>query len=254
MTVRRLFVALISISFLSGIVSPGLADAQTPSTDEEASSRPKLGAEEPLAPPPPDPLEWFNQPVFEFNLKLDEYALRPIATGYDAVMPNAAQRGVQRFFKNLGVVERFANNLFQGKLPQAGKEVGRFVVNTTIGGVGFFDVADEWLGWKESSEDFGQTLAVYGVPSGPYLMLPFYGPSNIRDTVGFVADGAMNPMTYFLSTLQLIAVRGGTTMGSAINYRSLNLELFEDVNRYTVDLYGAVQDGYQQKREKQIAE
>jgi len=128
------------------------------------------------------------------------------------------------------------------------------VVNTTIGGVGFFDVADEWLGWKESPEDFGQTLAVYGVPSGPYLMLPFYGPSNIRDTVGFVADGAMNPMTYFLSTLQLIAVRGGTTMGSAINYRSLNLELFEDVNRYTVDLYGAVQDGYQQKREKQIAE
>jgi len=85
-------------------------------------------------------------------------------------------------------------------------------------------------------------------------MLPFYGPSNIRDTVGFVADGAMNPMTYFLSTLQLIAVSGGTTMGSAINYRSLNLELFEDVNRYTVDLYGAVQDGYQQKREKQIAE
>jgi phospholipid-binding lipoprotein MlaA len=254
-TVRILLVALMSVSILSGTIVPMSAQAQTQSTDEEtASPRPKLGAEEPTPPPPPDTLEWFNQPVFEFNLKLDEYALRPVATAYDAVMPNAAQRGVQRFFKNLGIVERFANNLFQGKVPQAGQEVGRFVINTTIGGAGFLDVADEWLGWKENPEDFGQTLAVYGVPSGPYLMLPFYGPSNIRDTVGLVADGAMNPMSYFLSTIQIIAVRGGMALGSGINYRSLNLELFEDVNRYTVDLYGAVQDGYQQRRTKQIAE
>jgi phospholipid-binding lipoprotein MlaA len=253
-TARILLATLISVSILSGTIIPMSAQAQTPSDEETTSPRPKLGVDEPLSPPPPDTLEWFNQPVFEFNLKLDEYALRPVATAYDAIMPDAAQRGVQRFFKNLGVVERFANNLFQGKVPQAGQEVGRFVINTTIGGVGFFDVADEWLGWKESPEDFGQTLAVYGVPSGPYLMLPFYGPSNIRDTVGLVADGAMNPMTYFLSTLQLIAVRGGTALGSAINYRSMNLDLFEDVNRYTVDLYGAVQDGYQQRRAKEIAE
>lgn len=255
MTVRILLAALMSVSILSRIIIPMSAQAQTQSTDEETvSPRPKLGVDEPTLPPPPDTLEWFNQPVFEFNLKLDEYALRPVATAYDAVMPNAAQRGVQRFFKNLGIVERFANNLFQGKIPQAGQEVGRFVINTTIGGVGFLDVADEWLGWKESPEDFGQTLAVYGVPSGPYLMLPFYGPSNIRDTVGLVADGAMNPMSYFLSTIQIIAVRGGMALGGGINYRSLNLDLFEDVNRYTVDLYGAVQDGYQQRRAKQIAE
>lgn len=255
MTVPILLAALVSVNILSGTIFPMPAQAQTQSTDEETTSpRPRLGEDEPTPLPSPDTLEWFNQPVFEFNLKLDEYALRPVATAYDAVMPNAAQRGVQRFFKNLGVVERFANNLFQGKVPQAGQEVGRFVINTTIGGAGFLDVADEWFGWKESPEDFGQTLAVYGVPSGPYLMLPFYGPSNIRDTVGLVADGAMNPMTYFLSTLQLIAVRSGTAVGSAINYRSLNLELFEDVNRYTVDLYGAVQDGYQQRRTKQIAE
>jgi phospholipid-binding lipoprotein MlaA len=254
--VRILLVTLMSVSILSGTMSPITVEAQTtPTADETAAPpRPRLGAEEPAPPPSSDTLEWFNQPVFELNLKLDEYALRPVATAYDAIMPNAAQRGVQRFFKNLGVVERFANNLFQGKIPQAGQEVGRFVVNTTIGGVGFLDVADEWLGWQESPEDFGQTLAVYGVPSGPYLMLPFYGPSNIRDTVGLVADGAMNPMSYFLSTLQIIAVRGGLALGSGINYRSLNLELFEDVNRYTVDLYGAVQDGYQQRRAKQIAE
>lgn len=255
MTARTLLVTLMSVSILNGTLSSIAAYAQTPTTGNGvAAPRQGLGAEEPAPLPPPDTLEWFNQPVFEFNLKLDEYALRPVATAYNSIMPDAAQRGVQRFFKNLGVVERFANNLFQGKFPQAGQEVGRFVVNTTIGGVGFLDVADEWLGWKESPEDFGQTLAVYGVPSGPYLVLPFYGPSNIRDTVGLVADGAMNPMTYFLSTVQLIAVRGGTALGSAINYRSMNLELFEDVNRYTVDLYGAVQDAYQQRRAKQIAE
>jgi phospholipid-binding lipoprotein MlaA len=203
---------------------------------------------------PPDPLEPFNQKMFWFNLRLDEYVLRPVATAYDAVLPDAAQRGVQRFFKNLGVVERFANNLLQGKLPGAGKEVGRFVVNTTLGGVGFIDVADHLLGWQESNEDFGQTLGVYGVTSGPYLVLPFYGPSTIRDTVGLAVDSAMNPMNYLLSTVEVFATRGGLTVGSAVNYRSLNLQLFADVDRYAVDLYGAVQDGYLQRREKAIEE
>src|SRR5262245_25204625 len=233
-----------------------VAHAQSATEMDQTSTPPqgKLGAEEPTTPPPPDTLEWFNQPVFEFNLKLDEYALRPVATVYDRVMPDAAQRGVQRFFKNLGVVERFANNLFQGKFPQAGQEVGRFAINTTLGGVGLFDVADQWFGLKESPEDFGQTLAVYGVSSGPYLVLPFYGPSTVRDTVGMAVDSAMNPMNYLLTTVQVIAIRGGLTLVNAVNYRSLNLQFFEDVDRYAVDLYGAVQDGYLQRREKAIEE
>lgn len=204
--------------------------------------------------PPYDPWEPFNQGMFTFNLRLDEYALRPVATGYARLLPNAARQSVGRFFKNLGVVERFANNLFQGKFPGAGQEVGRFVLNTTLGGVGLFDVADMWFDMKESPEDFGQTLAVYGVSSGPYLVLPFYGPSTVRDTVGLAVDSAMNPMNYFLSTVQVVAIRGGLTVGNAINYRSLNLQLFEDVDRYAVDLYGAVQDGYLQRREKAIQE
>ena len=228
-----------------GLLSSGFSVSTATAQPAPADSVPE---------PTPDPLEGINQPVFQFNLKLDQYVLHPIATGYDAVMPNAVQRGVQRFLRNLGVVERFANNLFQGKFPRAGQEVGRFLVNTTLGGVGFVDVAEPLFGWKESPEDFGQTLAVYGVASGPYLVLPFYGPSTIRDTVGLVADGAMNPMNYFLSTVQLLAVRGGTTVFGAVNYRSLNPELFEDVDRYAVDLYGAVQDGYLQRRAKQIEE
>lgn len=201
-----------------------------------------------------DPWEPFNQSMFTFNLKLDEYVLRPVATAYDAVVPDAAQRGVQRFFKNLGVVERFANNLFQGKFAGAGQEVGRFLVNTTLGGVGFVDVAEPVFGWKESPEDFGQTLAVYGVDNGPYLVLPFYGPSTVRDTAGLVVDGALNPMNYLLSTVEVIAIKGGTAVASAINYRSMNLDLFENVERSAVDLYGAVQDGYAQRREQAIKE
>lgn len=201
-----------------------------------------------------DPWEPFNQSMFTFNLKLDEYVLRPVATAYDSVMPDAAQRGVGRFFKNLGIAERLANNLFQGKIDGAGREVGRFLVNTTLGCAGFLDVADSAFGWKESPEDFGQTLAVYGAANGPYLVLPFYGPSTVRDTAGFVVDGALNPMNYLLSTFQVIAIKGGITVASAVNTRSMNLELFQDVDRYSLDLYGAVQDGYLQRREQAIEE
>ena len=217
-------------------------------------AQPTGSLEEAPPPPTPDPLEWFNQPVFEFNLKLDEYVLQPVATGYAKVLPAPARRRVDNFFKNLFVVQRFANNLFQGKFPKAGQAVGRFVINTAIGGVGLFDVADDWLGWKDSEEDLGQTLAFYGISSGPYLVLPFWGPSTIRDTVGLAADAAMNPMNYLLSTTEALAVNGGLTIGRAINSRSLNLELFEDADRYSVDLYGVVQDAYMQRRERQIEE
>ncbi len=142
--------------------------------------------------PPYDPWEPFNQKMFWFNLRLDDYVLRPVATGYSKVVPEPARQSVGRFLKNLGIVERFANNVFQGKFPGAGQEIGRFAINTTLGGVGLFDVADQWFGLKESPEDFGQTLAVYGVSSGPYLVLPFLGPSTVRDTVGLAVDSAMN--------------------------------------------------------------
>ena len=237
--VRVKFLVVILASILVGGLHPVLAQAQ----QEEAQANVVS-----------DPWEPFNEAMFTFNLKLDEYVLRPVATAYDSVMPDAAQRGVQRFFKNLGIAERLANNIFQGKIKGAGLEVGRFLVNTTVGCVGFLDVADSAFGWKESPEDFGQTLAVYGVDNGPYLMLPFYGPSNVRDTAGLVVDGALNPMNYLLPTVQVIAIKGGTTVANAINSRSMNLELFQDADRYSVDLYGAVQDAYMQRREQAIEE
>ena len=202
-----------------------------------------------------DPFEPFNQAMFNFNLKLDEYVLRPVATGYATVLPLGARQGVECFFLNINIAPRLGNKLLQLKLVGAGKELSRFLINTTIGGLGFLDVADSWFGLEASHADFGQTLAQYGMSSGPYLVLPFFGPSTVRDAVGFGVDGAMQPMNYLLPTFpELIAARGGWVVGNAINARSLNLELFESVDRISLDLYGAVQDGYLQRREQVIRE
>ncbi len=201
-----------------------------------------------------DPLAPLNEKIFWFNLKLDKYIMRPVATGYADVLPEDVRVHIGKFWDNVGVIPRFANNLFQLKVAHAGSEAGRFLINSTLGGVGFFDVADPWFGLKEHDEDFGLTLGHYGVPMGPYLMLPFFGPSSIRDAIGRAADGAMNPMSYTLPWYVSFPAQAGASVASAVNYRSLNLQLFEDVDRYAVDLYGAVQDGYIQRRRKKEAE
>jgi phospholipid-binding lipoprotein MlaA len=201
-----------------------------------------------------DPLAPFNEKMFWFNLKLDKWVMRPVATGYADVLPEDVRKHIGNFWDNVGVIPRFANNLFQLKVDRAGTEVGRFLINSTLGGAGFFDVADPWFGLKEHDNDFGLTLGHYGVHMGPYLVLPFYGPSSIRDTVGRAADGAMNPMSYTLPWYVTFPATAGASALTAINYRSLNLQLFEDVDRYAVDLYGAVQDGYIQRRKKREAE
>lgn len=217
----------------------------------QASAEPP-GLQMPTSEAYTDPLAPFNEKMFWFNLRLDQYFLRPVATGYADVLPEGVRRHIGDFWDNIGVIPRFANNLFQLKVPQAGGEAGRFLINTTLGGVGFFDVANDWFGLKEHDTDFGLTLYKYGAPMGPYLVLPFLGPSSIRDAVGRAADGAMNPINYTLPAWWMpLAINGGTEVASAINYRSLNLELFEDVDRYAIDLYGAVQDGYIQHRRNQ---
>ncbi len=213
------------------------------------------GQDEVAPQPTADPFEPFNQAMLSFNLKLDEYILHPVATGYAAVLPLGARQGVGRFFHNINIAPRLGNKLLQMKLVGAGKELSRFVINTTLGSLGFFDVAGSWFGLEASHADFGQTLAQYGISPGPYLVLPFFGPSTVRDAVGLSVDGAMQPMNYLLPTYpETIAARGGWVMGNAANFRSLNLELFENVDRFSVDLYGAVQDGYLQQRERIVQE
>ena len=202
--------------------------------------------------PTPDPLAPFNEKMFEFNRGVDTYVTRPIATGFAKVVPEEPRRCIDRFFTNVRVIPRFANSLFQLKFEGAGREASRFLINSTLGVAGLFDPAENWFHIKPSNEDFGLTLGHYGVEQGPYLMIPLLGPSTIRDAVGRVADGFMDPTAYFLTFWQVLAIDVGTRAASAITYESLNLQLFSDVDLYSVDLYGAVQDAYLQRRAQQL--
>jgi phospholipid-binding lipoprotein MlaA len=245
---------LLAVLFATPAMSEGVAPLSMSTAAQSAAAAPDSQS-------PPgennqggyaDPLSGFNEPMFTFNLKLDDWVLRPVAGGYADIAPTSVRQSVGRFFDNARVIPRFANNLFQLKLREAGGEVARFGINTTVGVGGLFDPADKWFGLKEHPNDFGLTIRYYELPTGPYVMLPFFGPSTVGDTVGLVADGAMDPISYFVPWYVSIAVAGGQRAVEAVNYRSLNLNQFEEADRYAIDLYGSVQDAYLQTRDHDV--
>ena len=192
-----------------------------------------------------DPWEGFNEKMFWFNREIvDRFVLKPAATGWEFIFPDPVQRGFHNFFDNLAVVRRVVNNTLQLKFSGAATELARFSINSTVGVVGFFDVAKDAFGIEQRDEDTGQTFGVWGMGPGPYLVLPLFPPLTIRDGVGYAFDAAMTPYTYFIPWW-------GTMAGTAtntVNERSLNLDRFERVAESTVDLYGAVRNGYLQRR------
>jgi len=196
-----------------------------------------------------DPWEPFNERTFRFNWELDRYVIKPAATGWDTVAPDEVQRGLGRMFENVGMPRRFLNSLLQLKMDGAGRELARFLLNSTFGFAGFLDVATT-AGLEASDEDTGQTLAVWGVGPGPYLVIPFLPPMTVRDGIGFGVDGLLNPISYFAP----FAASAGMKASDTVNGRSLNLEIFEDVEEGTLDMYSAVRNGYLQRREKAIRE
>jgi phospholipid-binding lipoprotein MlaA len=196
-----------------------------------------------------DRLEPFNQAMFTFNRKADDWVLHPVAAKWAYIMPQPARASVSHFFNNVGVIPRFANDLFQLQFKQGGTEVARFGINSTVGVAGLFDPADKWFGLKQEDNDFGLTLAKYGVGEGPYVVLPLLGPSTVRDALGGFADGAMNPVNYVVSGA--LAYEAAAKAFAAVNARSEHLGTFDDVDRYSIDLYAAVQDAYLQRRQQQ---
>ncbi|MDA0737549.1 MAG: VacJ family lipoprotein [Nitrospirae bacterium] len=198
-----------------------------------------------------DPWESFNADVFQFNYDMDRYLLKPVAKGYNAVIPPDVQGSLANAFNNMGFMTRFLNSLFQGKYGRAGIETKRFLINSTIGVAGLFDVA-KYVFETEAppSEDTGQTLALYGMESGPFLILPFMPPLTVRDAVGYVGDVAMNPLNYFIPFFPNF----GLNVDRTVNDRSLNLDKFAGIEESTVDLYGAVRSGYFDSRAKDLRE
>lgn len=201
-----------------------------------------------------DPWEAFNTVMFEFNRKVDKYALKPVAQAYDVVLPDTVQVGVGNFFQNVRFVPRLLNNLFQAKVKGAGIELGRFLINTTVGVGGFFDPANQWWDLDTPDENSGQTLGFYGMKQDPFLVLPFLPPLTLRDGIGCVADRALDPVTRLVFAVSpgsqptYTIVHFVSRIVDTVNERSLNLATFQGVEDTTIDLYAAVRNAYMQKR------
>ena len=197
-----------------------------------------------------DPWEKFNENMFEVNRKLDRYFLKPVAKVYNVIIPEPFQVLIANGFDNIGFVPRAVNSLLQGKWGGAGREVSRFLINSTAGIGGLFDAAKYW-NIEKSREDFGQTLAVWGSGPGPYLILPFFEPMTVRDGIGKGVDGAMNPLSY---VLPFFWAGIGMKAGDTVNDRALNLELFQGFEESVIDMYSAVRNAYLRRREQLIKE
>jgi len=199
-----------------------------------------------------DPIEGFNRAMFVVNDKLYFWFFRPVALGYSRVVPEPGRVAVRRFFDNVFTPVRFANNLFQLKFKNAGIEIERFVINTTIGVAGFMDPARSHWNLEMHDEDFGQTLGYYGMGPGLYINLPVFGPSNVRDTIGMVADIFLSPTAYIPPNDREIVV--GINAFERLNEVSLDIGLYEDIKRDALDPYIFIRNAYQQHRESLIKE
>jgi phospholipid-binding lipoprotein MlaA len=266
----------------TGTAQPqGLSDAR-PVTDQnlasDPSSQPEAQSDEPLDPfamayggagEEYDPWEPMNTSIFEFNRQVDRFVLKPVAKGYDFVMPDLVQVGISNIFSNLRFAPRFLNNVFQGKVKGAGIEVGRFLINSTVGLGGFFDLAKH-VDLVTPDEDMGQTLGFYGVKPGPYLVLPLLPPFTVRDFFGYVGDVFLNPINWLVvpiievnnvpsvishpNRMTSSLIQTGSRVGEIVNERSRNLQKYQGVEEATLDLYTAVRNAYLQTRAKAIRE
>jgi phospholipid-binding lipoprotein MlaA len=193
-------------------------------------------------------LERINDDIFAFNSAFDYFVLEPVAKTYASAVPLAAQNGIRNAVNNLDVVRKTVNNLLQGRPEAAGREIARFLINSTVGIAGVFDMAGK-IGLDASDQDMGITLGVYGFSHGAYLVLPLLPPTTVRDGVGTVADIFMNPLRYFTPYYVPLSV----TVADTVNGRALNIKTFEAL-KLSIDPYGAVRNAYLQVRQQKLRE
>lgn len=208
-----------------------------------------------------DPLEPMNKAIFAFNMGMDKILVRPVTKTYLKVVPKPARRGLTNFIANLMEPFTAANDILQGKPKAAGRALSRFLVNTTVGIGGLFDPATKHWGIERHKEDLGQTFAVWGIPSGPYLMLPFFGPSNLRDTTGFVGEILYDPVSVAIDKANVANI-GNTDISAltvarisldALDWRARNDELFDELHE-TDDAYTLARSAYRQNRRFNISD
>lgn len=196
---------------------------------------------------PDDPLEGFNRRVFEFNEAVDQYVLKPVATTYQKITPSFIQTGVSNFFSNAGDAWTAVNNLLQGNVTDSANDVMRFAINTTFGIGGLIDIASAG-GMPKHKADFGQTLGMWGVPSGPYVMLPVLGASTLRDTVALPIDWKGDIVNAKLP----VPERNTATVLKIVDKRASLLQATSLIEEAALDKYIFIRGAYLQRREGQI--
>jgi len=207
---------------------------------------------------PNDPFESYNRSIYIFNDNVDKYVLKPAAEGYDAITPDPMQKSISNFFSNLDDVLVLVNDLLQFKLLQAASDTGRLIINTTFGLFGLIDWASD-IGLEKHNEDFGQTLGYWGVPSGPYFVLPFIGPSTIRDTSGLAVDS-----TYFDPIYKEVhesfppprrenkTAVWGMTIVKTVDIRAKLLKAEKILDEAALDRYTFIREAYLQRRQSRV--
>ena len=202
-------------------------------------------------PADPDPIQGFNRAMHGFNKGVDTVVLRPVSQGYGYVVPQTIKHVVHNELRFVQLPVSFANSLLQGNVNRAGQTLARFFVNGTLGGLGALDPATE-IGIPEHDEDFGQTLAVWGVPSGPYIELPLLGPSTVRDTFSRVGDAAMDPLTYIGSGSRTAIATASERPVRIIDARNRFGRIIDQALYESDDSYSTVKNAYLQRRRAAI--
>jgi phospholipid-binding lipoprotein MlaA len=255
MTFARILLCLMLLAALLPVARPSLAAGG----EASVPSGPTAGLERDWTTLPDDeqelevwdPLEPFNRSMFWFNDKLYVYALKPVARGYRAITPEPVRESVGNFFKNLKAPVSVVNSMLQGKVINTLDEFTMFLVNSTLGLGGLFDLQDEH-GRRPTPEDFGQTLGHYGTPPGFYLVLPVIGSSNSRDVVGLVADSLTAPVSSPIhGKLQPVEV-AGLKAYDTVNGLSLDKDTYEAIKRENLDPYLFVRNAYMQQRQARV--
>jgi phospholipid-binding lipoprotein MlaA len=207
-----------------------------------------------------DPLKPFNRLMFDFNDKLYFYLLKPVSQAYEAVLPEPVRISIRNFISNITTPVRLLNCILQGKAEKAGIEYSRFMVNTIAGGLGFFDVAKKYHNLERQDEDFGQTLGFYGIKEGFYIVWPFFGPSTVRDTLGWVGNYFSDPFVYVNPTTDIgitkinTDIHSGINAASRVNETSLTLGVYEEFKESSIDPYVSLRSAYFEMRRKKIKE
>jgi phospholipid-binding lipoprotein MlaA len=221
------------------------ADSPDGSVEEEEEDLDYLDEEEDEI---SDPLEPLNRVFFAFNDQLYFLLLKPVTRGYSFILPEGVRISIRNFFDNIATPIRLVNNLLQFKFKPAGNELLRFGVNSTVGVLGLFDIAQNRMDIKAQDEDFGQTLGKWGLGPGFYINWPVLGPSSLRDSVGYAGDYFLDPVNYIDPEIDRYAIK----IGDQVNRTSFVIGDYEEIKKDAIDPYAAIRDIYHQYRKSKI--